>query len=122
MTTMLHESRTAKASFRVQVAILAAAMQESRARELPYGDGTSVGPLQLINIHGPAHLRQRADFSSRWFLPQATRMDHPRMTVAEIAVRVQKPRDRKGYKRAIERLWKQSAIRNARIYNKGCQL
>lgn len=120
INVMLRESTKQRATFRVQVSILAAAMQESGARELPYGHGTSVGPLQLISIHGPARLRIRADFSSRWYLPQAIRIDRSAGTVAEIAVRVQRPADRKGYMRSINKNWKSSALLNVRNYRKAC--
>lgn len=116
ITTMLQIAGQRHASFRVKVSILSAAMQESKARELPYGDGSSLGPLQLISIHGPASLRIRSDFSANWYLPQAIRIDAPGITVAEIAVRVQRPAARAHYKMMINRHWKQSAMLDTRIW------
>lgn len=121
LNTMLAESTRHRATFRVQVAILSAAMQESGARELSYGHGTSVGPLQLISSWGPASLRRRSDYSARWFLPRAIRIDAPGTTAASIAVRVQAPADRRGYVRAINRRWKKSAISNVQTYREACR-
>jgi hypothetical protein len=53
-----------------RVAVLAAVVattQEAEARELAGGDGTSVGPFQLISTHGSAADRQTVEFSGNWF-------------------------------------------------------
>lgn len=120
INTFLRLSTSRGASFRVQVSILAAGMQESGLRELRYGHGTSLGPLQLISIHGRPDQRERADFSANWYLPQAVKIDAAGTTVAEIAVRVQRPANRSHYKHMIETKWKKSALKMARIYRKGC--
>lgn len=121
INTFLEISTRQHASFRVQVSILSAGSQESGLRELPYGTGSSLGPLQLLSMHGTRAQRIRADFSANWYLPQAISIDSPTVSVAEMAVRVQRPADRAGYKRAIERKWKKSAILTVRNYRKGCK-
>lgn len=121
INTFLEISTKQHASFRVQVSILSAGSQESGLRELPYGTGSSLGPLQLLSMHGTRAQRIRADFSANWYLPQAISIDSPTVSVAEMAVRVQRPADRAGYKRAIERKWKKSAILTVRNYRKGCK-
>lgn len=55
------------------LAALVATTQEAGARELPYGDGTSVGPFQLIDDHGPEYLRITVEFSGNWFYNGATK-------------------------------------------------
>jgi len=52
---------------KVVLSALVATTQESSARELDYGHGTSVGPFQLISDHGPQHLRETVEFSGNWY-------------------------------------------------------
>lgn len=52
---------------RAFTAAIAAGLVESGLRRLPYGDGSSVGPLQLIAVHGTVEQRTDALFSVSWF-------------------------------------------------------
>lgn len=91
ITTILNMGRKRGASRKVQLASIAGVTQESGARELPYGHGTSVGPLQLINTHGPARLRKTIEFSGDWFLDRALNIDYhrPNLSVTELTQAVQ---------------------------------
>lgn len=51
----------------VVLAAIVATTQEATARELDYGHDSSVGPFQLIDDHGPEHLRVTVEFSGNWF-------------------------------------------------------
>lgn len=55
------------------LAALVATTQESSARELTYGHGTSLGPFQLIDSHGDAWQRITIEFSGNWFYNGATK-------------------------------------------------
>lgn len=58
----------------VLISAVATTTQESSARELDYGDGTSLGPLQLIDIHGTPRERKSIEFSGNWFYNGAIRV------------------------------------------------
>lgn len=51
----------------VVLAAIVAATQESSARELSGGDGSSAGPFQLIDSHGSLADRITVEFSGNWF-------------------------------------------------------
>lgn len=55
------------------LAALVGTTQEASARELPYGEGTSLGPFQLIDDHGSARQRISIEFSGNWFFNGATK-------------------------------------------------
>lgn len=65
--------------YRHRVGVIAAATQEDSQQNQPRGHGTSVGYLQLINIHGSVSWRMRVENSAGWFLRGAKRLD-PRGT------------------------------------------
>lgn len=82
---------------RVLVAYVAAATQESTVTNKPYGHGTSVGHLQLIDVHGSVTWRMRVENSAGWFFRGASMIIHSQgvMTPGKIADTVQAPK-RKG--------------------------
>lgn len=62
-----------------KVAVVAAATQEDSQRNRASGHGTSVGYLQLINLHGTVAWRMKVRNSAGWFLRGARLID-PRGT------------------------------------------
>lgn len=68
-----------QAPYKHHVAVVAAATQEDSQRNRVGGHGTSVGYLQLINIHGSVAWRMRVENSAGWFLRGAKSLD-PRGT------------------------------------------
>lgn len=75
VTVALNTARKMRAPRSHQVAVLAAALQEQGWSNKPYGHGSSVGFLQLINAHGSAEWRMRVRNSSGWFLRGARQLD-----------------------------------------------
>jgi len=57
----------------VLISAVATTTQESSARELAGGHGTSAGPFQLINTHGPQSKRKTIWFSGNWYYNGAIR-------------------------------------------------
>ena len=94
---MLRTSRRMRVPYRVRVAMIAAATQESGIRPLSHGHGSSVGPLQLISLHGDVRERRDPEFSAGWFLRGAMRIYRVGDRIAVLAYRVQRPADRSGY-------------------------
>lgn len=66
-TSILNLGRKLRANRTTQVAIIAAATQESSIRNLGGGHGSSVGILQLIDSHGSSAWRRIPLNSARWF-------------------------------------------------------
>lgn len=63
------------APFKHKVAVVAAATQEDSQHNRAAGHGTSVGYLQLIDIHGTVAWRMRVRNSAGWFLRGARQLD-----------------------------------------------
>lgn len=57
----------------VAEAALIGTTQEATARELRHGEGTSVGPFQLIDTHGSFEQRVTIEFSGNWFFNGAVK-------------------------------------------------
>jgi len=64
---IVNEGQRRKLGSTFILAALVATTQEASAMELRHGHGTSLGPFQLIDKHGPAHLRITVEFSGNWF-------------------------------------------------------
>lgn len=77
---------------KVRVAAIATITQESTARNLRGGHGTSVGLFQIIDLHGTWSQRHNPEWSARWFCSRAIRVDRqqPRISVARLAQSVQR--------------------------------
>jgi hypothetical protein len=77
---------------KVVVSAIATTTQESSARELDHGHGTSLGPFQLINLHGPAAQRRSIEFSGTWYYNGAIRTyrRNPSLSVVELSHAVQR--------------------------------
>jgi hypothetical protein len=85
LTTALNLGRKMRVPRSHQVALVAGATQEQTAYNKPSGHGTSVGFLQLINLHGhpkysvnpSANIRWRMQIpnSAGWFLRAARKID-----------------------------------------------
>ena len=73
LTIALNGHRRAKT--RHLVAMVAAIIQESAAYNKPYGHGTSVGILQLIDDHGSVAWRMVIRNSTTWFISGARKVD-----------------------------------------------
>ena len=116
LTTALDLARRMRSPHNHQVALVAAMTQEASARNLPYGHGTSVGILQLIDIHGSFAWRMRITNSAGWFLRGAHRID-PRghLYAPRLAQRVQ----RSAYPTAYAR-WRREAENTVRRYHRFC--
>ena len=87
-----------KAPFVVQVALVAALIDESECRNLSGGDSSSVGVLQLLDIHGTKAERMEIEHCVHLFLNSgftgeggaiAIARRHPNYSAAEIATHVQ---------------------------------
>lgn len=75
---------------------------ESRALNLPYGHSSSVGILQLLDIHGSVAWRMNIENSVGWYFRGAMKLDTKNMTAPEIAAAVQRPIDGSVYKIYID--------------------
>ena len=76
----------------VVLSAIATTTQESSARELDYGHGTSVGPFQLIDSHGTAAQRRTIAFSGTWYYNGAIRTyrRNPNLSIIELSHAVQR--------------------------------
>jgi hypothetical protein len=107
----------------VLISAIATTTQESSARELQeptFFSGTSVGPFQLIDIHGSKAQRRTIEFSGSWYLNGAIRVyrEHRgRIGIVELSHAVQ----RSGYPRAVSR-WVAEATRTSTIVLGTCKL
>lgn len=99
--TSLHQRRNITAALNIarkrdvpmnhRLALIAAATQEQSTNNQPYGHGTSVGFLQLIDIHGSVAWRMQLRNSVNWFLNGARKVDpHGRMAPGSLAQAVQR--------------------------------
>lgn len=66
--------------------------QESTCNNLPYGDGTSVGLFQLIDIHGTVEQRTNIKFVCEWFYSRAIKADaaNPNLSYNDLCQEVQR--------------------------------
>lgn len=103
----------------VALSAIATTTQESSARELAGGHGTSVGPFQLIDLHGSAIERQTIEFSGNWFYNGAIRVYRANRAIDAVTLshRVQ----RSAYPTAVAR-WIPEARRTLRIVLGPCTL
>lgn len=118
LTTILNIGRAWRVEPKVQIAAVATTTQEASAMELRYGHGTSVGPMQLISMHGTFEQRVRADFSARWFFRRAINVNHhhPYLSVNDLSQRVQKSAHPNAYAR-----WVPEARRTYRTFLGPCR-
>lgn len=87
--------------------------------ELSGGHGTSVGPFQLIDIHGTAAQRRTIEFSGNWFLNGAIRSyrRNPHQSLTQLSHSVQ----RSAHPTAVNR-WKHESNRTLTLTLAGCRL
>lgn len=64
---------------------------ETRALNLPYGHSSSVGILQLLDIHGSYEWRMVIENSVGWYYRGARQLNTKNMKIWEIAAAVQRP-------------------------------
>lgn len=76
LSTALAYAYHTHTSVRHMVALVAGITQESNAYNEASGDGTSVGVLQLISIHGSVAYRMHIPNSVGWFLRGLLKVDH----------------------------------------------
>lgn len=69
---------------------IATTTQEASARELDHGEGSSVGPFQLIDTHGSAADRRTIEFSGNWFYNGAVKVYYPGMGPVALSHAVQR--------------------------------
>lgn len=67
LSWLVNEAVRRKLPRGVLVSAIATTTQEASAREIGYGHSSSVGPFQLIDIHGTAAQRQTIEYSGNWF-------------------------------------------------------
>lgn len=116
LTRALAEARRKNTHPNVTIALVAAITQESAAKNLADGHGTSVGVLQLINIHGSVAWRLQIENSVGWFLRGANRTKgHKTTAPGTLAQQVQ----RSGHPKAYDQ-WVSEAKRTVRIWNGPC--
>lgn len=103
----------------VALSAIATTTQESSARELGHGHGTSVGPFQLIDLHGSVAERRSIEFSGNWFYNGAIRVYRANRAIDAVTLshRVQ----RSAYPTAVAR-WIPEARRTLRIVLGSCTL
>lgn len=120
ITRVLNTARqypAAKRNQRILVAAIVTITQESTARNLRYGHGTSLGLFQIIDIHGTRAQRLSPEWSTRWFTPRAINIakHHPHYGPARIAQAVQ----RSAYPSAYAQ-WQREGYRTLRLYRGTC--
>ena len=118
LTRSLNVGRRQHANTTAQVALVAAITQESSAHNLPYGHGSSVGVLQLIDIHGSVAWRMVIENSAGWFVRGARQVQRgwPGIGPGQLAQAVQRsaypsaynqwvPESRRTYRRYLGPCW-----------------
>ena len=121
LTRGLRVARKKRASRNVMVSYVAAATQESTATNLRGGHGTSVGHLQLIDIHEPSGTngvswRMNIENSARWYLRQAVQIDRRRsVRPGRLAQKVQRSAHPHAYNQ-----WESEARRTVRLFLGPC--
>jgi hypothetical protein len=87
-----------KAGSKASLALMEACIVESGIRNIPYGDSSSVGVLQLLNIHGSVTTRLNVEWCVRQFLTKGftgrggaidIAKSHPGMSPGQVAQAVQ---------------------------------
>lgn len=119
LSHIVRESQRRKLRRVIVVAAVAATTQEASARELTYGHGTSLGPFQLIDIHGTAAERISVEFSFNWFANGAVKVvkRDPHISPAALAQAVERSAHPTAY-----RQWVPEARRTVRLLTRGCTL
>lgn len=114
---ILHEGRRRHLRRVAVLAAIVATTQEASARELRHGHGSSLGPFQLIDIHGSAAQRISVEFSGNWFYNGAVKVlrDQPSIGPAQLAQAV----ERSAYPSAYNQ-WLPEARRTLRAYQGLC--
>lgn len=100
-----------KATPKMIDSMVSAITVESRALNLPYGHSSSVGILQLLNIHGSEQWRMVIENSVGWYFRSAFKLNTSNMSAAEIAAAVQRPADGSVY-----RVYMNEARHTSRLY------
>ena len=90
LTRVLRVGRRMRANKTMLISAVAAVTQESSANNKPYGHGTSVGILQLINTHGTIQWRMRIENSATWYFRGAQKSYHRGIRPGRLAQRVQR--------------------------------
>lgn len=104
----------------VLISAIATTTQESSARELAGGHGTSAGPFQLINTHGPQWKRKTIWFSGDWYYNGAIRKwrsSNGKIGIVALSHHVQSSR----YPTAVAR-WVREATRTTNLVLGSCEL
>lgn len=112
---VLNVGRRMRVPRNVQVAAITAITQESRATNPPHGHGTSVGILQLINLHGSVAWRMVIENSAGWFYRASRQVSTRGVRPGDVAQRIQ----RSGHPTAY-RQWEREAGRTYRLWLRGC--
>ena len=117
LTVALNYARGMRAPYTHRVALVAAITQESSANNLPYGSGTSVGVLQLIDSHGTVAWRMVIANSVGWFLRGARKIDpYGRRAPGALAQAVQRSAHPTAYNQ-----WVSEAADTVAIYQGPCR-
>jgi hypothetical protein len=116
ITEALNIARKRGVPLNHRLGLLAAITQESSANNLGHGHGTSVGILQLINIHGTVAWRMHLPNSVGWFLNGARKVDpRGRLAPGTLAQAVQRSAHPTLYHQ-----WVPEAKRTYKLYLAGC--
>lgn len=122
-TVALRTADAMRSPYSHHVAVVAAATQEDSQHNRASGDGTSVGYLQLIDIHGSVAWRMKVRNSAGWFLRGARQLD-PNGTARLATTRqgwglIQRVQ-RSGHPTKYNR-WIPEAIRTVNLYRASCR-
>jgi hypothetical protein len=126
-TIALRMADAMDAPYSHHVAVVAAATQEDSQHNYPRGHGTSVGYLQLIDIHEPDGVgidwRMKVRNSAGWFLRGARQLD-PRGTARLATTRqgwglIQRVQ-RSGHPTKYNK-WIRESIRTVKLYRASCR-
>ena len=116
ITAALNIARKRGAPLNHRLGLVAAITQEASANNLSHGHGTSVGILQLIDIHGSVAWRMHLPNSVGWFLNGARKVDpRGRMSPGSLAQAVQRSAHPTLYHQ-----WVPEASRTYKLYLAGC--
>lgn len=115
---IVNEGRARKLPVVFIVSAIATTTQESSAREINHGHGTSIGPFQLIDEHvpeGQPDRRRTIEFSGNWFYNGAKKVYRPGMDPVTLSHRVQ----RSAHPTAVAR-WMTEARRTLKLVMGPC--
>jgi len=109
---VLAECRRLGVPAKVRVAAVATMTQESTARNLRGGHGSSVGLFQIIDLHGPVSVRRNPEWAARWFCSRAKNVNkhRPGLSIAGLSQAVQRSAHPRAYA-----LWAREAVRTQRV-------